>query len=38
MPTIEENQKLKEEIDIWMLTAKDYARLQWVDLEDSPRL
>ena len=30
--------KLEQELDIWMLTAKDYARLQWVDLEDSPRL
>ena len=30
--------KLEQELKIWMLTAKDYARLQWVDLEDSPRL
>ena len=30
--------KLEQELEIWMLTAKDYARLQWVDLEDSPRL
>lgn len=30
--------KLEQELKIWMLTAKDYARLQWVDLEDSLRL
>lgn len=30
--------KLEQELKIWMLTAKDYARLQWVDLEDFPRL
>ena len=26
--------KLKEELEIWKLTAKDYAKLQWVESKD----
>ena len=31
---LEENRKLKEELDIWKYTARDYARLQWVNLPE----
>ena len=30
----EENKKLKDELYIWKLTARDYARLQWVNLPE----
>jgi hypothetical protein len=29
-----ENKKLKDELYIWKLTARDYARLQWVNLPE----
>ena len=29
---------LEQDLNIWKLTAKDYARLQWVYLEDSSKL
>ena len=28
------NKSLREELEIWKLTAKDYARQCWVDLDD----
>jgi len=28
------NKSLREELEIWKLTAKDYAKLCWVDLDD----
>ena len=28
------NKSLREEIEIWKLTAKDYARQCWVDLDE----
>ena len=31
---IKENKELKSELEIWKLTAKDYAKLCWVDLDD----
>lgn len=30
----EEIKKLKEELYIWKLTARDYARLQWINLPE----
>ena len=30
----EENKKLKDKLYIWKLTARDYARLQWVNLPE----
>jgi len=29
------NKSLREELEIWKLTAKDYARQCWVDLDDN---
>ena len=29
-----ENEKLKDDLYIWKLTARDYARQQWVDLPE----
>ena len=29
------NKSLREELEIWKLTAKDYAKQCWVDLDDN---